>query len=289
MGYSTTEVLGQIQGSATATVDQGDGSTLTEVSGSNRYLLIRVHSGYAQGNSTTGRDDSHGPASITVGGQTLNLVEESSEFDGTGNNEGVAIYAANEATVAAMTFTAGEADWSIIWDHSGAYLRICADWYTDIDQTAGIVASGHSTGTTTTQTVSSLSVTVGDLVLGSGTVAYNLTLTTSDTSRDAGTSGGTNALNSKGILAEKTAASTTESISLTVGDGSEAAMIAIVLRPAAPAGGGGTSERGRGRGRQRGRNRGRAHRMAVYGWEYINGIWQRPRLVAPVGITLQGA
>lgn len=239
MPFNSAEVLGAAyyQWDQTITETDTNCTTLTEVSGSNRYLVIAVHCGYTQANDPGGRGDSMGPASMTVGGQTVNLVVDGSNSDAEGNDDNnVAVYAANETTIAAMTFTTGEATWSITWGHASPYLRIVALWYTDINQASGVVDSDHSVATDTTPDIT-LTTASGDYAIAVGATRGNSTLTTSDTSRNTGNSGAADSLHCLGLISEKTASGTSTTIEQTTGTGVFTSMVALVLRPAAASGG----------------------------------------------------
>jgi hypothetical protein len=250
MAFTTAEVLINAIKSFGNAVNQGDGTTFTEPTGTNRYTVFAVHFGFHSSASPPSRTNTPIPASFTVGGQTVNALRESGNAASEGQNDTyVGIFAANEAIIAAMTFTAGEANWSIQFFAADGTTplsndlrsRIVAINYDDFDQTAGVVASGVSTDTDVAQDIT-LPTEPNDIVIAAGSTRATSTISTADTSRSAGAQG-TGAQDVEGLVSEKVATTTSTVITQTFGSGVISAMVALALRPAAAGGGAGSVTR----------------------------------------------
>jgi hypothetical protein len=224
-----------------ATLSQGTsgGTTLTEVAGSNRYLVIEIAHGSL---STTPII----PTTITVGGETLDVIEQESNPASEGSNDAhIGVAVASEAQIAAMTFSAGEANWSITFlqdnDHKA---NVRAYWHEDYDQTAGVVDSGVSGQTSNNRTVS-LTVAVGDIVIGLGAIRANATISSTDTVRGAAldASGAGTSTWPESLVSELTATGTSQDITIATSSGAFACMVALALRPAGAGGGAGSVTR----------------------------------------------
>lgn len=262
-----------------ASVDQTDenGQALTNQAGSNRVLII-AGANENPAPEPTQRNQTQFPASMTIGGESV-LLEVEGNSPATGFYvTGVAAYVALEAKIAAFV----NGNWTVVPEASSPTFKLVPVWYDDIDQGVGVVDSGYSTDTDVTPTVT-LTTQAGDICIG---ISYGwaTTVTTSDTERMSGTVNGVGEM----IVTEKIATGASTVVEVTAGVADRVSLIALALRPGAAAAAGET-ERAAPRGRSRGRSRGRVARMAANGFEYIDGIWRRPRLVVPVGVQLTGA
>jgi hypothetical protein len=231
----------------------GNATTLTEVAGANRYLVLE----YALGNESAGAPIF---ASVEVGGQSLGILQQDANAASEGSNdEYIGVSVADEATIAAMTFTDGEADWEIETNGStDLNFVVRAYWYVDIDQTVGVVDSDADGGTSNPQTLTLATLPL-DIVIGLGCVRETTTISSSDTVRGTALTSGSGSSHVESLVSEKEAAGTSTQIDIAVGQGAFSAMVALAFRPAAAGGGAVQADRSTPRGANRGANRGTAY------------------------------
>lgn len=135
--------------------------TITVESGSRRVMLMFASRGYV--NDVT----SLFPASVTVGGQTVNAATAEGEALGSANT-GSRLYWANESTIAAMS----DGSFTITYDStlgSAFEITVTVIFLQDVDQTAGLVDNGVDPGSAHGGSASvTLTTTSGDWCLGFG-------------------------------------------------------------------------------------------------------------------------
>lgn len=209
--------------------------TISVESGSRRAMLLFASRGYVND------ANSIFPASITVGGQTVNAATAEGEALGN-NNTGSRLYWANEATIAAMSGGA----FTITYDVTLAIayeITVTVIFLGDVDQTAGLVANGVDPGSTHGGSASvTLTTTSGDYCLGFGDQRADTTansLGSGMTAVDTTTASSAASEKSDQRIDRITASGSSTDVLMTMGSSEMGALHAVAFTEDTGGGGGG--------------------------------------------------